>query len=338
MKRKLGMLILCLFSLSVIMAGCGVNRASVDTQNKFPTKPITIIVPYVAGGSTDLLARSMEKAAKKYLGQPLVVVNKPGGGATIGWNELAEANPDGYTLGMTGSSLILQPLYGSTRYNYPTALDPIAQIAVAPNVLAVRADSPWQTIEDIIQYAKQHPGEIKFGHPGLGLMPHIVGEAFAKEAGIQIEQVPFMGTAESVAATLGGHVQMMFASSPSDIKELVRSGKIRALAISGEKRLAQPEFADVPTFKEKGLNVTFTPWQGVGAPKGLPENEKNYLAQGFEKIINDPEFISNLENLGLTVEYLGPKESTEKWISENNRISKIVQETGIVERIAAQKK
>ena len=332
-------LIIALLSVSIILGGCsGLTSTAVNTQDKYPSKPITLIVQYAPGGSADLLARSMEKAAKKYLGQPLVIINKPGGAGTIAYNELAEAKPDGYTLGMTGNSLLFQPIYGPTRYNYPTALDPIAQIAVSPVVLAVRADSPWQNIDDVIAYAKQHPGEIKFGHPGLGGLPHIVGEMFAREAGIQVEQVPFLGTAESATATLGGHIQLLFASSPSDIKELVRSGKLRALAISGVNRLSQPEFADVPTLKEKGLNITLTVWNGVAAPKELPEDVKNALAKGFEKIINDPEFINNLENLGMTVEYLGPKESTDKWIAEGNQVSKIIKETGIAERIAAQKK
>lgn len=336
MKRKLGILLVCVLVLSMLAVGC--SNTALSTETKFPTKPITIIVQYVAGGSTDLLARSMEKMAKKYLGTPLIVVNKPGGGGTIAWNELAEVSPDGYTLGMTGNGTILQPLYGPTRYHYPTALEPIAQIAVAPIVAAVRADSPWQSIDDVIAYAKKHPGEIKFGHPGLGGPSQIVGEMFAKEADIQIEQVPFLGTAESIAATLGGHIQLVFASSPSDIRELVRSGKIRPLAISGDKRLTQPEFVDVPTFKEKNLNVVLTPWQGIAAPKGLPEDVKNKLADGFEKIVKDPEFISNLESMGLTVEYLGPKESTDKWIAESNQMTKIVKETGIAELIASQKK
>lgn len=330
-------LLLAVLLVSIIIGGCSKSMPA-DTSEKYPLKPITLIVQYAPGGSSDLLARSMEKTAKKYIGQPLVIVNKPGGGGTLAFNELVESKPDGYTLGMSGTGTILQPLYGTTRYHYPTALEPIAQIASAPVVMAVRADSPWQNIEDIIQYAKQHPGEIKFGHPGLGSLPQIIGEMFAKEAGIKIEQVPFLGTAESATAVLGGHIQLVFTSSPSDIKELVRSGKLRALAVSGEKRLTQPDFANVPTFKENGLNIAFTIWQGIAAPKGLPEDVKNNLVQGFEKVINDPEFVSNLEPLGLTVEYLGPKESTEKWISESKQLDKIVKESGLIERIAAQRK
>jgi tripartite-type tricarboxylate transporter receptor subunit TctC len=329
--------ILALLLVAVIIGGCSKSTPA-DTSSKYPSKPITLIVQYAPGGSADFVARSMEKAAKKYLGQSLAVVNKPGGGGTLAYNELAETNPDGYTLGMVGNGVILQPLYTSTRYHYSTALEPIAQIAVSPVVVAVKADSPWQTIDDFIAYARQHPSEVKFGHPGLGSPPHIVGEMLAKEAGIKMEQVPFLGSSESAAATLGGHIQLLFASGPSDVKELIRSGKLRALAVSGEKRLSQPEFANVPTLKERGLDVAFTVWHGVAAPKSLPEDIKNKLAQGFEKIANDPEFINNLESMGLTVEYLGPKESTEKWIAENKQMNAIVKESGIAELIASQKK
>lgn len=333
------LLITVLLLALITMGGCGgMQSTSVNTQDKYPSKPITLIVQYSAGGSADFLARSMEKKAKEYLGQPLAIVNKPGGGGTIAWNELAEAKPDGYTLAMTGTGVILQPLYGPTRYNYATALEPIAQIAITPVIAVVRADSPWKTIEDVVEYAKLHPGEIKFGHSGLGSGTHIVGEMFAKEAGIEIEQVPFQGASEAVAAALGGHVQLLFASSPSDIKEFVKSGQLRALAIPEEKRLTQPEFADVPTFKERGLNVVFTVWQGIAAPKELPEDVKNKLAQGFRKIVTDPEFIKNMADMGMTVEYLGPQESTDKWISDSNVLTRIVKETGIAERIAAQKK
>jgi tripartite-type tricarboxylate transporter receptor subunit TctC len=333
-------LVALLLVLTTIIGGCGgMQNTSTDAhQNKYPSRPVTLMVQYSAGGSADFLARSMEKIARQYLGQPLVIVNKPGGGGTIAWNELAESKPDGYTLGMTGTGVILQPLYGPTRYKYSTALEPIAQIAITPVIVAVRTDSPWKTIEDVVAYAKQHPGELKFGHSGLGSGTHIVGEMFAKEAEIQIEQVPFQGASEAVTAALGGHVQLLFASSPSDIKEFVKSGKLRALAIPEEKRLTQPEFADVPTFKEKGFNVVFTVWQGIAAPKELPEDVKNKLAQGFKEIVTTPEFIENMENMGMTVEYLDPKESTEKWISDSIRLTKIVQETGIAERIAAQKK
>jgi tripartite-type tricarboxylate transporter receptor subunit TctC len=328
----------CLLFVTMITGGCGsVQNKSASPPEKYPNRPITLSVPFSAGGTVDLVARALEKTAVKHLGQPLVVVNKPGGGGVISWNEVSGTKPDGYTVGLTTVGLILHPLYGPTKYNYPTALEPIAQITISPIVVAVRADQPWQNLDDLISYAKEHPGAIKYGHPGLGTIVHVTGEAFAKEAGISIEQVPFLGTSEGIAATLGGHIQLLF-SPLAEIKEHVKSGKVRVLAVAGDKRLTQAEFAQVPTFKEQGLNVAFSLWIGVGAPKGLPEDVKNKLTEGFKGIAQDPAFKKNLEDMGLTVEYLGSQESVDKWISDSTSLAKIVKETGIAERIASQKK
>jgi tripartite-type tricarboxylate transporter receptor subunit TctC len=328
----------CLLFVTMISGGCGSMQSnSANTPDKYPARPITIIVPFSAGGSMDLVVRGLEKTAVKHLGQPLVVINKPGGGGTIGWNELAGATPDGYTIGVTGIGLILQPLYGPAKYNYPTALYPLAQVGTIPIVLAVRADQPWKTLEDLVSYAKQHPGAIKYGHAGLGTITHVTAETFAKEAGIAIEQVPFSGGSEGIAATLGGHIHLSFILAP-DIREYVKSGKIRVLAVGGEKRLTEPEFAQVPTFREQGLDITYSTWQGIAAPKGLPEDVRNKLAEGLKGMINDPVFIKSMEDMGLAVEYLGPQESLNQWIADNTKLSKIVKETGIAERIASQKK
>lgn len=334
-KRLVSLLLIC-FCVTAVLSGCSTQQSLQTTTEKYPTKPITIIVPFAAGGSLDVAARSMEKKSIQFLGQPFTVTNMPGGGATIGWNELVRSRPDGYTLGITSTAAILQPLYGQTKYHYPTALEPLAQIATIPVLIAVSTDRPWQSIDDIVQYAKQHPGEIKFGHPGLGTAFHVVGETFAKEANIDITQVPFQGDTEELAALMGGHVQLIIASPA--IKELVRSGKVRVLAVAGEHRLSDPVFEDVPTLKEQGINVVFSHWIGIAAPRDIPADIKAKLADGLKKIIEDPEVKESIENMGMTVEYLSPEDSVNKWVADSERLSKIVKETGIVERIAAQKK
>ncbi|PRR73589.1 Bug family tripartite tricarboxylate transporter substrate binding protein [Neomoorella humiferrea] len=341
MKRKLVWVtfLLLLSIISLLIAGCGqkegnnVNKGAVS--EKYPTKPITLIVPFSAGGSSDMIARAMEKVSAKYLGQSLVVVNKPGGSATIGWNELASSKPDGYTIGITNISIVLQPLYGGTKYNYPQDLEPIAQAASIPVVLAVRADSPWKNVKEFIEYAKSHPGEIKYGHAGIGTSTHVAAEMFAKEAGIKIQQVPFQGGSEALTAFLGGHVQALFANPP-EIKSYFNDGKIRILGVADEKRY--PDFKDVPTFKEQGLNVVLSIWLGVGGPKGLPEDVKTKLAEGFKNIINDPEFKKVVTDQGMIVDYLSPQEFGAKWKSESERFAKLIKETGIGEQIASQKK
>ncbi|XFO69341.1 hypothetical protein SPSIL_055730 [Sporomusa silvacetica DSM 10669] len=172
----------------------------------------------------------------------------------------------------------------------------------------------------------------------MGTPVHITGEIFAKEAGINIAQVPFRGDSEALAALLGGHIQLIFAYNPAVLKEHVKSGTIRILGVAEENRLTIPEFENVPTFIEQGINVAFSFWNGISAPKGLPAAEKARLAAGLKEMINDPEFKKNMEELGMTVQYLRPNEFSERWIEDNAKLTKIVKETGIAELIASQKK
>ncbi|AJQ28906.1 tripartite tricarboxylate transporter substrate binding protein [Pelosinus fermentans] len=312
------------------------NKTVTETK-KYPDKPITLIVPFGVGGGMDLVARLLEKTAPAQLGQPLVILNKPGGTGAIGWNEVVGATPDGYTLGITGIEVLLQPLYGPTKFHYPTALEPLVQISESPMVMAILAEQPWENLDDFIAYAKQHQGKIKFGHSGIGGIGHVAGESFSKAAKLNLEQVPFQSAAEAMTNLLGGHVQVAFLT-PALANEFVKSGMVRILGVAGEHRLSNPDFANTPTFKEQGLDVVGSSWFGIAAPKGLPIEVKNKLADGFKAMINDPEFQKNIEQLGLQVTYLDPKESAEKWLKDSQRLTKTVQETGIVEKIKEQKK
>lgn len=336
-KRIVLPLLAVFLCMTLMLGGCNMGAKESTVPEKYPAKPINVIVPFAAGGSTDTMARALEKSAQKHLGQPLVVLNMPGGAATIGMNEMAGAKPDGYTLGVIGVNVILQPLYGETRYHYPTALEPLVKVVSLPVVLATLADKPWQNLSDLINYAKANPGKIKFGHAGLGTAIHIPGEMFAKEANINIVQVPFKGDSESLASLLGNHVDFIM-GNPSSLKEHVKSGTIKILGVAEEKRLTLSGFENVPTFKEQGINVAFDFWVGVVAPKGIPAAEKAKLAAGLKEMINAPEFNKNMEELGMVVEYLGPNEFKDRWIADNEKLSKVVKETGIADVIAAQKK
>ena len=340
MTKNKGVLVLVilLFSMSIMMGGCSMGAKESMVSEKYPAKPITIIVPYAAGGSFDMIARALEKYGQKYLGQSLVVVNMPGGAATIGMNELAGAKPDGYTIGVVGVGAILQPLYGQTRYHYPTALEPLAKIVSSPVLVASLVDKPWGNLSELVSYAKQHPGELKVGHSGLGTAVHITGELFAKEAGINIAQVPFRGDSEALAALLGGHVQLISVFNPASLKEHVKSGTIKILGVAEENRLTLPGFENIPTFREQGIDIAFNFWTGIAAPKDMPAGEKARLTAGLREMINDPEFKRNMAELGMEVQYLGPDEFSARWIEDNAKLTKTVKETGILELIAAQKK
>jgi tripartite-type tricarboxylate transporter receptor subunit TctC len=336
-QKKLVLLTVCLLLISIIMGGCTDMQSKAITATKsYPDKPITVIVPFSAGGGLDLVARSLEKMAPKYLGQPLVVVNKTGGAGTLGWNELVRSEPDGYTLGISANNLLLEPLYGETRYNYPTALEPIAQVTTLPFIMVVPAEQPWQDIDAVIKYAKQYPGQLKFGHPGIGSPPHISGELFAKITDITLEQVPFRGGSDVTVALLGNHIQIGFVN-PGTVKEQIKNGTLRALATTGEKRITDPDLAQIPTFREQGFDIVLNNWYGVVAPKELPPEIKTKLEEGFKAMIADPEFKTNIENLDLQVEYLNSDDSKEKWYSDGDKLAKTIQETGILEQIKAQK-
>lgn len=337
MRRKTLILLLSLLLVTILVAGCAAQQPKAVTTSKYPEKPITLIVPFSAGGGMDLLARAMERTASKNLGQPLIVLNKVGGGGTIGWNELAGAAPDGYTIGISGVDLILQSLYGQTKYNYPTALEPLVQVSSSPYVMVVQAEQPWNNVDDLVRYARQHPGQIKIGNSGVGSIAHVLGEMLAHTAGITLEPVPFLGGSEALAALLGGHIQVVF-TSPATVREYTRNGTIRVLAVPNEQRLADPVFANVPTFKEQGLDIVFSNWMGVAAPKEMPQEARAKLADGLKAIIADPEFKNTLERIGLQVDYLAPEETKLKWIDDNEKLSKVIQETGILERIKEQKK
>lgn len=334
-----GYLGICLLVVSIMIGGCtGMQQGKqTDTVAKFPEKPITFIVPASVGGSMDITGRLLEKVAVRHLGQPLLIVNKPGGAATVGWNELAAAPPDGYTVGMVGPDIFLQTLYGASKYNYLTALEPVAQIASSPQLIVSSATAPWSTIEELLQYAKAHPGQVKFGHWGVGSHGHVTGEMFAQKAGVTLSQVPFRGGGEAVIALLGGHVQLIV-SGTAAVKEHVKAGTVRVLGVASEHRLNDPLFKDAPTLKELGLNLVVKYWLAVGAPKEMPSEIKAKLAQKFKAIITDPEVQKSLEGMGLIVDYLDPEAAKAYWLEENKIYTRTIQETGILDLIKAQKK
>nr|NSL48270.1 tripartite tricarboxylate transporter substrate binding protein [Dendrosporobacter quercicolus DSM 1736] len=320
-----------------LVAGCGTKETPATAAEQYPDKAITLIVPYAAGGSSDMLARAIGKVAYKHLGQNIVIKNVPGAGGILGWNELVKSGEDGYALGTVDTGALLQPLYGTTPYHYPSALDPLVQIMEQPFVAVVRSDSPWNSLSELVDYAKQHPHAVKFGHSGLGNTNHVVGEMLAQNAEITLDQVPFKGVSESLAAVLGGHVELMFSAVPA-IQEHVKSGTVKVIGIAATKRMSDPLYSNVPTFQEQGVDVVFGFFLGIAAHKGMPKEVKAKLLDALEKTVNDPEYIETMRKLGMEVNYLGHEEFFQKWLKETRRLAKVVKESGIVEKIAEQKK
>src|SRR5574341_1726170 len=210
---------------------------------EFPAKEVQIIIPYAAGGATDLVFRALAASTSKYLGKAVVVVNKPGGGGAVGFTEAAQSRPDGYTLVTAITPLTILPHQVKTAFTYQN-FEPIINVVLDPVMFQVRADSQWKTLREFLDYAKKNPGMITVGNSGAGGGVHLIALAFEKAAGVEFNHIPFAGGGPSVTALLGGHVHAVSVSPPEGIAH-VRAGKLRIIALFSEKRMA--DFPEVQT-------------------------------------------------------------------------------------------
>jgi tripartite-type tricarboxylate transporter receptor subunit TctC len=269
----------------------------------YPNKPITLIVPWPAGGPTDIVLRSIADAAAKHLGQPVIVDNKGGGAGTVGPATMAAtAKPDGYTLSQIPITVFRLPLTQKTSW---TADDFTYIVHLTGYVFGVQASAatPFQSWKDVIDFAKANPGKVSYGSPGAGSSLHLGMEQIAGQSGIKLLHVPFKGTAEVVAAVAGGHV-MLGAGSIGGAKPLVDAGKARYMNVwTAERRKG---FPDVPTLKELGYPLVITsPW-GIAGPKGMDPKIVNVIHDAFKKAIETPAVLETLERFEMTPEYMNP--------------------------------
>ena len=255
----------------------------------YPTKPITIVVPFAAGGTTDILARLVGQYLTTELGQPVVVDNKAGAGGNIGGALAAKAPADGYTLfmGTVGTHAINAALYKKMPFDHVKDFAPLSRVANVPNLLVSHPSQPFKTVPEMIAYAKANPGKINFGSPGNGASPHLSGELFKSMAKVELTHIPYKGSAPAVSDLLGNQIAIMFDNMPSVIPH-VRSGKLRAIAISTAKR--SPELPDVPTIAEAGVpGYEAVSWFGLFAPAATPKPVLDKLSTALSKVLANPE-------------------------------------------------
>lgn len=279
-------------------------------QDPYPAKPVTAVVPMAAGGSTDLLARAVEKSWTKYSNQPLVVVNKPGGGGVVGTEGVVRSKPDGYTLylGYGSGHDVVMPSLQKMPYDPVKDLIPVARVSIHSVVIVTGANSPHNSVKDIVAWAKKEGKpvttavSVKAGAVDLALT------AFGKAAGINIVTVPFQGGAEATTALAGGHL-MIGGGHPSEIIPHIKAGRFKALAVVLPER--DPALPNVPTLKEEGINVyTWGSIKGLAAPAGTPKEVVNYLESTVKKVCDDPEFKTTMANMFQPVMYLGSADFT----------------------------
>lgn len=257
----------------------------------YPDKAVTIIVPSKAGGGTDTMARLVAKFAEKYLGQPLVVVDKPGAGGQIGFEAIARAKKDGYTIGCLYTPHVTAHISsGRSKYTLDSFV-PIANVVTDPGVLVVKTDSPFETLSDLVEFAKKNPGKLNAATSGPGGDDDFALKKLEKAADIQIKGVPAKGSSGEKAAVLGGHVDMAFMNA-SQVDAQVRSGELRVLGIMTTERR---DYMDAPTFTELGYKILSDSSRGFAAPAGLDPEIMDKLSEVFKSVLTDPEFIKASE-------------------------------------------
>ena len=289
---------------------------------EFPTKEVQIIIPWAAGGATDLIFRALAATTGKYLGKAVIVVNRPGGAGAVGYTEAAQAKPDGYTLVSAITPLTILPHQVKTAFTYKS-FEPVINVVDDPSMFLVRSDAPWKSLKEFLDYAKKNPDMITVGNSGAGGGVHLVALAFERTAGVKFNHIPFAGGGPSVTALLGGHVNAVSVSPPEGI-EHVKAGKLKIIALFSEKRFEM--FPDVPTVKEQGVDFAMGMWRGLVAPKGTLPDVIKKLHDAFKQGMNDPVFKKNAKDMAVNLSYLGP-EAFGKLMAHNDEFyGKLVRE------------
>ena len=298
LKKMLIGIVLGSFLLLPMLAGA---------QAKYPTKAIELVVPFAAGGSTDVLARLVAKYAPKYFDKPLVVVNKPGGGGITGTEGVVRSKPDGYSLfvGYGSGHDLVTPHFQKMPYDTFNDLVSVCRLSIHSIVVIIRGDAPYKTMKELVEWGKKKDQVTASVSTRAGSVD-ITFQAVAKATGLKLVTVPFRGGAESVTAIVGGQTDCG-GNHPSEVISHIKAKRLIPIAVALENR--DPAIPDVPTFKELGYNVVAVgSVKGVAAPKGTPPEVVTYLAERFKKVCDAPEFIKSMKDIGQPVMYQGPQE------------------------------
>jgi tripartite-type tricarboxylate transporter receptor subunit TctC len=288
------------FALALAIAGgvSGLLTAPAALAQAYPSKPITIIVPFPAGGTTDILARLLGQYMSTAMGQPVVIDNRAGAGGNIGGQAAARASADGYTLfmGTVGTHAINASLYKKMPFDHVKDFAPLTRVAMVPNLLVAHPSQPFKTVQELVAYAKANPGKVTCGSSGNGTSIHLSCELFKTMTKVDITHVPYKGSAPAVNDLLGGQIAMMFDNMPSALPH-AKAGKLRAIAVTSAKR--SPGLPDTPTVAESGVpGYEATSWFGMFAPAATPPAIVSQLNAVMVKALNDPDVKKKISEQG----------------------------------------
>ena len=324
--------VLALLALLTTLGGPGRSPLAL-AQEAFPSRPITIVVPFPPGGVADVTARPVAAAMEKILKSPVSVVNKTGAAGAVGMQSVAVAKPDGYTLLLALSSISIIPeadkLFGRPPAFTVDQFAPIGLISADPTILVVPADKPWQTAKDFIEDARRRPGQISYSSSGIYGTLHMAMELLAQAADIKLKHVPYAGGGPALTAILGGHVDAL-ASGPSVVLPHIKAGKLRALAGWGDKRLAA--LPEVPTFKELGYpTAEFYIWAGLFAPRATPEPVLARVRAVVREAVSDAEFKAAMDKLETPITFKQGEEFQRFFEADARRLAEGVRRVGRIE-------
>jgi tripartite-type tricarboxylate transporter receptor subunit TctC len=315
--------------LAAGIAGIALSMGlTAHAEDKWPTKPVTLVVPFAPGGTTDILARIVGKKMGEMLHQAFIIENKPGAGGTIAANYVAHAKKDGYTYLMATVSLTMAPaVYRDLPYDFARDLDPVGMVASTPNVLLVNPSVPVKTVPELIAYLKAHPGKVNFGSAGNGSTEHFSGALFRSMTGTDITHVPYKGGAPMMIDLIGGQIQMAIETSPSAFP-YVQSGKVRALAVTSTN--PSPTYPGVPTLDQAGVpGYDVSTWFALMAPHGTPVEEEKEAHEALAAAVGQTDVRELFKKQGVTAGNMQQDKLAGFVKSEAIRWAKVAKEAGL---------
>lgn len=316
--------------LSLVLVLVAVLGAASPAAAQYPERALTIVVAYPAGGMVDIVARPLAESMKKKFPKGVAVLNRPGGGGSVGMAEVAQAKPDGYTVILAPvSTLVIHPQLNDLPYKTPDDYQPIINTIAFYPLLVVREDSPWKTIQEFVAHARANPGKLRVGSPGEGTASHLSLEQLMASAGVKMTHVPFSGWGESSPALLGGHVDGVVAQ-PGEVRPLVDGKKLRTLVVFQSKR--HEAFPSTPTAKELGWDSALGTWFVLTAPKGTPPAVVQYIHDAAKAAMDEPAFVSLMKSRAVELDYRnGEKARADLW-QEYKAYSDLLRRLGMLKK------
>ena len=321
MKRLIVIALMCAMVSGAAFAGGG-SQSGKSAADNFPSKPVTAMVAWAAGGGADLVFRALAEVFPKYAnGQPLVIENKGEAAGVPGIMDFKQnAAPDGYRVMHWNIAHVIKTHWDNVPFT-STEFVPICNVVVASEYLNVAANAKWQTLQDLINDAKANPGQISMGNAGIGGGNHLAAVLFEQAAGVQFKHIPFSGGGPSVTGLLTGDCQTTMNVAPEGIPQ-AQAGQVKILAVFADKRF--DEFPNVPTSKEAGLNFVYEQWRGVVAPKGTPDAIALKLQNIFKQCVEDPVYIQRMKSMSALAAYMDAKSFGDLVVSEDKRIEQVI--------------